>query len=860
MDIGSFLISWATVPMILSMAGYLLVAVGMREFKLSSRIVYWLFFGMAFVAFLDLFRLFMTDQFQYSYITSYSSSDLSNSWPHFYKISALWAGQQGTFLLWLVFGLVLGFWVKAKAKENEGWVMFFYILGQTFLLVLTIISNPFEKLGFLPLDGQGLNPLLQNYWMQIHPPIVFIGFAAACIPFAFAMAALATNKYDDWVKQTMPWVVFTVATLGLGIFLGGYWAYETLGWGGYWAWDPVENASLIPWLVSVALVHGMVVEKSRGTWRRTNLFLAITMFLLIVYGTFLTRSGVLADFSVHSFVDLGYNNVLWGSIVVLGLIAYSLWAYRAARMKVATQAGTPILSQEFTTFLSMVLLLPFTMLVLFWTSFPLITTIMSGIPLLSKIAPTPAAIGQTNYNIAGLIFSVIFSIILGFNALLGWRDTDKAALKKKLMLPVLISLVSSILFIVLGYSKIAQTWSTGPQGGSGLVIIMAILYFLFFATAVFAVITNLLMMIRRIKSSFLLAGGFMTHFGYSLMLIGIIFSSSFGELQKSSISTGETRQVLDYEVTFKGMEQSAPKEKSAYFELIRGDNSFQAISVSKEMRRGEQIQYVRTPHVEKSLLSDLYLSAENITEPNQHNVLPLELEAGESVSVMGLILQFDGYDSDKRALELGKARGQTFEVTKGQSISVNGESITFVEFDMSQHEGGMGSGIGAKLNVTYKGKTSTVVPTFSPTQSAPEAVKLPSGDYVTVMKINADIGGVILSIGSDNANPDIEVGAVVNIIRDADTSIVVPVFNPSAIDSEKATATLPDGSILTLTDVHPSHNAAMFTLGPPQLAQVATIALSTKPMINLVWFGFLLICIGATLAVLRRMAEARKRS
>jgi cytochrome c-type biogenesis protein CcmF len=365
MEIGNFFLAWATIPLILCMAGYLLVAVGIREFRLSSRIIYWFLFGMVLIAIINLLQLFLTDQFQYSYVASYSSSDLSNEWPHFYKLSALWAGQQGTFLLWLVFGLTLGFWVKSKARENEGWGMLFYILGQTFLLVLTIVSNPFEKMNFIPADGQGLNPLLQNYWMQIHPPIVFIGFAAACIPFAFAMAALATNRYDDWVRQTMPWVVFTVVTLGLGIFLGGYWAYETLGWGGYWAWDPVENASLIPWLVGIALVHGMVVEKSRGTWRRTNLFLAITLFLLIVYGTFLTRSGVLADFSVHSFVDLGYNNFLWASIVIIGIISYGLWAYRAYRMKVASAAGTEILSQEFATFLSMVLLLPFTLLVLF---------------------------------------------------------------------------------------------------------------------------------------------------------------------------------------------------------------------------------------------------------------------------------------------------------------------------------------------------------------------------------------------------------------------------------------------------------------------------------------------------------------
>jgi cytochrome c-type biogenesis protein CcmF len=859
MNLGSFALAWASVPLVLSMIGYFLVAVGVREFRLSARVIYWFMFGLAMVAFIDLFRLFVTDQFHFSYVASYSSSDLSNNWPHFYKISALWAGQQGTFLLWLVFGLALGFWVKAKAREQEGWVMFFYILGQTFLLVLTIISDPFEKLDFIPPDGQGLNPLLQNYWMQIHPPIVFVGFAAACIPFAFAMAALATNKYNDWVKRTMPWVIFTVATLGLGIFLGGYWAYETLGWGGYWAWDPVENASLIPWLVSIALVHGMVVEKSRGTWRRTNLFLAITMFLLIIYGTFLTRSGVLADFSVHSFVDLGYNNILWGSIVVMGLISYGLWAYRSSKMKVPSQSGTGILTQEFTTFLAMVLLLPFTLLVLFWTSFPLITSIMSGIPLLSKIAPTPAAIQPMNYNVAGLIFSVIFSIVLGANALLSWKDTDKAVLKRKLMAPVLISLAASIIFIVLGFSKISESWSS-DGGGGGTVFVMSVLYFLFFATAVFSLITNLIFMIGRWRTNFLASGGYLTHFGFSLMLIGVIFSSGFGDFAKITVIEGDSGSVIGYAVSFTGSEQITPKEKKSYFEINDGGGVIQASSTSKEVQRGQQLQYVRTPHIEKFALYDLYLSLENLTEPDPHSSLHLDLKSGESVMLAELILQFDGYDSDSRARELAGLQAREFEISKGQTITVDDARVTFQGYDMSRHEGGMGSGIGAKLKVDYKGQTYALVPFFSPVQTAPEPVAMPSGGYVSLTRIRADAGSVILSFQPEKAIDDIEVGTVINVIRDDDTSMVIPVFNPSVSDNERATVTLDDGSKLTLVSLNVEQNTAHFDFAPPQRPGMAMIALSTKPMINLVWLGFLMIIGGTVIAVVRRMGEARKRN
>ncbi len=861
MEVGSFSLAWATIPLILCMAGYLMVAVGIREFRLTARIVYWFLFAMVLIAFIELLQLFLTDQFQYSYVASYSSSDLSNQWPHFYKLSALWAGQQGTFLMWLVFGLILGFWVKSRARENEGWVMFFYILGQTFLLVLTIVSNPFEKLNFTPVDGQGLNPLLQNYWMQIHPPIVFIGFAAACIPFAFAMAALATNKYDDWVRQTMPWAAFMVVTLGLGIFLGGYWSYETLGWGGYWAWDPVENASLIPWLVGIALVHGMVVEKSRGTWRRTNLFLAITLFLLIVYGTFLTRSGVLADFSVHSFVDLGYNNLLWASIVVIGIISYGLWAYRAYRMKVASSSGTEILSQEFSTFLAMVLLLPFTLLVLFWTSFPLITSLLSQIPLLSKIAPAPAAIDTGNYNMLGLIFSIIFGVILGFNALLGWKTTDISLLKKKSILPVAIALLASVIFIVLGFGEITGFWSDGGTGQlTARVILIVSLYFLFFFAATFALVTNLIFVVNRCRARFMTSGGYITHLGFSILLIGFIFSSTFGSSQKLTIPEDDSKSALGYAIKFTGTTRTAPEEETAYFELSRGNNTIYAYSISKEMRRGNQLQYTRTPHIKKFLSHDLYLSLENLADPMPGDVRPFELHAGESERVFGKTVIFEGYDSEERARRLAQVQPTIFQLAKGESHTLSDATVTFESFEMGEHQQGMTGDIGARLKVDYNGRTSSIIPTYLPTQgtaSISEPVKFPSGGYIKLIKIMADAGSVVLSHSPTEELPDMNVGAVVKVVSGLDTTTVKPVYNPSQEHGQKATVMLPDGSRLILLDLQAGENLAHFVLEPASMPLLASIEISTKPMINLVWIGFLMIVAGAVVAIFRRMAESR---
>jgi cytochrome c-type biogenesis protein CcmF len=860
MEIGSFLLAWAPVPMVLAMAGYLLAATGNRQYQLGARVVYWILVAMAVMALVNLLSLFLTDRFEYSYVATYSSRDLSNAWPHFFKLSALWAGQQGTFLLWLVYGLLLGIWVRSRAKENEGWVMFFYILAQTFLLVLALISKPFARLDFMPPDGQGLNPLLQNYWMQIHPPIVFLGFAAACIPFAFAMAALATNKYDNWVRQTMPWAVFSVVTLGLGIFLGGYWAYETLGWGGYWAWDPVENASAIPWMTGIALVHGMVVERTRGSWRRMNLFLAITLFLLIVYGTFLTRSGVLADFSVHSFVDLGYNNALWISIAVLAAISYGLFALRARKVKGATPSND-FLSQEFTTFLAVALLLPFIVLVLFWTSFPLITTIFSQVPLLSKLTPKPAAIATSYYNMAGLIFATIFALILGFNSLLFWRKTEAEVVVKRLMVPLIASAAGAILFFVFGFTRIVEFWSLPePPSVSFKIVLIAALYLLFFFSTLFALITNFIYIFRHRNGSLRSKGGYFAHVGFAVMLMGIILSSSFGTKTKITIPVGESKSAMGYDIKFLGTDRVGAKEEQTNFEVKHGDEVFTAHSVTKAMGRGDNVQFARTPHIKKYLLSDLYLSLENITEGDQINMQPFTLGIAGKSELGGRQFVFAGFDSDENKRRMAKLQPQVYEVAKGQSFNLGDRKVTFEKFEMGAHESGTASNIGAVLHVEQGGKTTTVTPLYEPMAGGDHRshpVDMPGGGAIALTAIRADIGSVSLSYSTTKEDISVKLGTHLLIINGADTTKAVPVFDPSSAHGEQSVTTFNDGSQLFLVDIDARNDSATYVYVPSQDPMLATVELSTKPMINLVWLGFLTIVIGAAMSFFRRMKESK---
>ena len=258
-----------------------------------------------FIASAALLVLILKHQFQFEYVWSYSSRDL----PTGLLMSTFYAGQEGSFLLWTFFVAIVGIVLLGYTQkhENEGEVMGIYSAILAFLMLLLVVKNPFALIpdGQVPADGRGLNPLLQNFWMQIHPPILFFGFASMTPPFALAIAGLMQKKYQDWVVSSLPWVVAGAMVLGLGIALGGFWAYETLGWGGWWGWDPVENSSLIPWLVSVALVHTMLTQKRTKGLVLTNFILAVLSFVTVLYSTFLTRSGVLGDASVHSFVDPG---------------------------------------------------------------------------------------------------------------------------------------------------------------------------------------------------------------------------------------------------------------------------------------------------------------------------------------------------------------------------------------------------------------------------------------------------------------------------------------------------------------------------------------------------------------------------
>ncbi|MCK6602376.1 MAG: cytochrome c biogenesis protein CcsA [Bacteroidetes bacterium] len=483
-----------------------------------------------------LIYLLTTHQFQYNYVYSYSSIDL----PVKYLVSTFWAGQEGSFILWIFLLSIIGLLVMQSSKEYEPYVMVSFALANTFLISmisgihvgdLTIGSSPFKTIyeafpgqvpdGFIPPDGRGLNPLLQNYWMTIHPPVLFIGFASALVPFSFAFAALWREKYDDWIRPALPWTIWSALALGTGIMLGGYWAYETLGWGGYWAWDPVENGSLVPWLATVACIHTMLVQRKTGTLKRFTIFTALFAFIMVVYSTFLTRSGVLADFSVHSFSSLGLYNQLLLFILTFAGMGLIMMIYRWKRMP-APAYTKEIYSREFAMIAGALVL----------TLLAIATIIGTSLPVFSQLWGKPITLDATGFNTLALPMAVVLALLIGLGQLLWFSKTGYKVLVSNLILPVTLSVLSTGIIIFSGARD------------AGMAVLGFAAFFAFFA--------NVQVLVRIIRGNARLAGGALAHIGIAFLLLGFISSGKYDESQGYVLPLGTKVSVFGYDLTYQG--------------------------------------------------------------------------------------------------------------------------------------------------------------------------------------------------------------------------------------------------------------------------------------------------------------------
>ncbi|MGV3504436.1 MAG: heme lyase CcmF/NrfE family subunit [Adhaeribacter sp.] len=487
----------------------------------------------------SLFYIIYNHHYEYHYAWSHSSNHL----PTHFMISCFWEGQEGSFLLWIFWHTLLGLAIIRFNRKWEAPTMAVFAFVQLFLtsMILGVVigdlkigSSPFILLrdfmadapvfklnpNFIPQDGTGLNPLLQNYWMVIHPPTLFLGFAGALVPFAFAIAGLWKGAYGEWVKPALPWALFAGVVLGIGTMMGAYWAYETLNFGGYWNWDPVENAVYIPWLVLVAGIHTMVIYKRNKAALHTTYILTILSFLLVLYATFLTRSGILGNASVHSFTDLGLSGQLFTYMAAFVVLATVLLAWRWKKIP-ATQKELSTYSGEFWVFIGAVVLCLGAFQVLVTTSIPVYNSFMGFIGLKTNLAlPADQIAHYTKFQ---LWLGVGIALLSGFAQLIWWQKNDKAKIGSALGVPAVLTLLFVSLILVLGKMGI------GPKIDNPVYIVLLLASF-------FAVIANVGMMLALIRRKVVLTGGAVAHIGIALMLIGILYSSGYSDIISKNTS------------------------------------------------------------------------------------------------------------------------------------------------------------------------------------------------------------------------------------------------------------------------------------------------------------------------------------
>jgi len=555
-----------------------------------------------------LFYLFVSHQFQVRYVYQYSSSDL----PLGLLVSALWAGQQGSFLLWALFNALLGIILLKKAGKFEDHAMFFLNIIQFFFLIILIKASPFELLSRTPPEGAGLNPLLQNFWMIIHPPILFVGYAAITFPLVLGLASLIQKDYTSWIDKALPWTIVSSLTLGAGIIIGAFWAYETLGWGGYWGWDPVENSSLIPWLTIIALSHGLVLQKRNNVLVRSNYLLAMISYVLVLYATFLTRSGVLADFSVHSFQDLGINALLIIFLIIFlgsGLLIYFMRIRELPYKPIDFSKPT----RENAIAVSILVLLAAAVLVLVGTSSPLI----------SGLFGEASQVDVSFYNKVNLPIAILITFLLGVTPFLLWTEEDFASVPKRMLLSA--SLAAGITVIVVFFGL------TGPVS------------IIFFLMSAFALCSNLIVFFRNLKAGWLNTGASLAHFGVAIMFIGIIGSGNFSVSQRLVLIQDQPAEVLGNNLIYRGIQRNPDGKNVARIEVSGDMGNYTARPRLFESRYNEGV--MREPDIKAGILTDFYISPLETRSGHDHaGGDNLFLIKGETDTYQGYRITFRNFE------------------------------------------------------------------------------------------------------------------------------------------------------------------------------------------------------------------------
>ena len=610
-DIGEFALMVALATSLYGTVAYVMAARGNRiDLYLSADKVPLITWACVMISSIALWKAFFTNDFSLQYVWAYSNIELD----YFYKFSSFWGGQKGSLLFWTLiltsYMLVAYFQNRSKSLIVVPYAMA-VMLGITafFLILLNFSTNPFERIPLPPEDGRGLNPLLQNYWMVIHPPTLYLGYVGFTVPFAFAIAALISKNLDDaWIRLTRKWTVVSWFFLCMGNLFGASWAYVELGWGGYWAWDPVENAAFMPLIVATAYLHSVMIQEKKDMMKVWNMSLILLTFVMTIFGTFITRSGLIQ--SVHTFDEATLGYYFLGLLFFIIVVCTVLIVWRLPLLKSKNELDS-FLSREAAFLFNNLLLLGIGFATFWGTIFPIISEAVRGVKI---------TVGPPFYNQVNVPIGLALLALIGIGPIMAWRRATWSNLKKNFLKPVTISLIGgAILFPLLPLSSRSEIYTY--IAFILCIFVMSSMLIEFFKGTMARLdsheetaIGALGSLIWHSKRRY---GGYIVHIGVVMIYAGIAASQSYGTHIEKRVKIGDTIEINDYMLRYEKLAAvQATSVKTRIIAQLAVEKNGKRIWTArpeKEFYKGQN-QPVSEVDVRSTLASDLYVILADFSE------------------------------------------------------------------------------------------------------------------------------------------------------------------------------------------------------------------------------------------------------
>ena len=543
----------------------------------------------------------------------YVAFNTTRATPLYYRITGLWGALEGSLLLWewilIIFSAIIAWSYRRRHRELMPWVlMIFSIISAFFLVVIGFVSNPFESLTPVPPDGRGLNPLLEDANMMTHPPLLYTGFVGLTVPYAFAMAALIIGKVDEaWIVTTRRWTITAWFFLTAGNLVGAWWSYHVLGWGGYWAWDPVENAAFMPWLPATAFLHSVQVQERRRMLRVWNLSLIIIAFSLTIFGTFLTRSGILSSIHAFSSGPVGSVFLIFLAFVLLG--SFGLLAYRSELLKGQPELDSMV-SRESAFVLNNIVLVSALFTIFLGTIFPLISEAVAGVQV---------SVGAPYFNSVTIPIFLFLVFLMAVGPMIAWRRASWDNIRRNFLWPAAASLVLALGLLIWKIDEFL------PLLGFTLLafVVATILYDTALALrarrriAGEGMLRGLMTLTRRNQRRY---GGLIVHLGVVLIMLGIAGSMTYSREREATLGLKQSLEVGDYRVQFEGLrgsQQPTHMRVEGSFRVYHREQDEGMLQPALKFFPTQQSPVGRAVHL-SSLREDIYLILSGFSEVNRN--------------------------------------------------------------------------------------------------------------------------------------------------------------------------------------------------------------------------------------------------